>query len=154
MLASKRLLVTVSHQRVNNMFFILDFFLPLSCNVRYIRATLSLHGRVTLSSQPCFCLIYLFRSSLLHCFGIVVLTAKSSSELSSSFFLLLFNAHRYIFNWESRKREMCASFFFFCLFTPQAITATSAPGEMTALWTKFGGKTAPLVAYESATKLE
>lgn len=39
-------------------------------------------------------------------------------------------------------------------FTQQAITATSAPGEMIALWTKFGGKIALRVASENAIKRE
>lgn len=39
-------------------------------------------------------------------------------------------------------------------FAPQAITAISAPGETTALWTKFGEKIAPRVASENATKQE
>lgn len=51
------------------------------------------------------------------------------------------------------KNKLCAlSVPFFFLFTQQAIIAICVPGEMTALWTKSGGKTARRVASESAIK--
>lgn len=133
------------------MFFILDLFFLLSRNVRYIRATMSHHGRVTLSSQPWLYLILFFRS----CFRTLpqcgmeepMLIVKSPSTL---FLLIMCISSLHIS--KSRAAKNCVH----CLypFTRQVITATSAPGEMTALWTKSGGKIAPRVALESVIKQE
>lgn len=78
--------------------------------------------------------------------GITDLMAKSPS---TPFFLIM----PLLFPTYLKIRHNCVHFLYF-FFPQQAITAISAPGEMIALWIKFGGKTALHVASESAIKQE
>ena len=69
------------------MFFVSDLFFSLSPTARYIRATKSPYGRVTLSSQPRLYLIFFFRSLLRSLFpqcGWSMLIVKSLSTVSPS----------------------------------------------------------------------
>lgn len=132
------------------MFFILDFSL-LSCSRRYTRATMSHHGHVTLSSQPCLYLIFFFKSVLrtLPQWG-------GSSHVNSQELFNTFSPHYVPICLPTYLEIKCCSNCVRCLypFTQQAIIAISALGEMTVLWTKSGGKIALRVASENAIKRE
>lgn len=125
------------------MFFILNLFFLLSCIMGCVRATMSRRGRVTLSSQPCLHVIFSKD------FFSVGQRSWWLRALQHHFSSLCFFSFSHI--WKSCT-VVCISCMFF--FPQQAITAISAPGEMIALWIKFGGKTAPHVASESAIKQE
>lgn len=97
--------------------------------------------RVTLFSQPCFHVIFFER---------FLLSGPPQEPFNT------FSPHTsppsYIFG---KSNTIVCIFCMFFFFSPQqAITAICAPGEMIALWIKFGGKTALHVASESAIKQE
>lgn len=115
---------------------------------------MSRRGRVTLSSQPCFHVIF-SKDFLSMGHGRVQSVAELMAESPSTpFFSPLFMLLLFLTYLKTRHYFVCLSCVFYFFFSQQAITVISALGEMIALWIKFGGKTALHVASESAIKQE